>query len=248
MPYSYSRNQFDDRPKNLTDPETGSVAHHRIPWNVLKGALNKVLAREADIGLVEALMNLRPSYDPRLLKEFNAAAFLAYRAFPTRRLSDNQIHALDRVEEAIFTLPVNLFFGKVIRDDDPGGDYMDFTPDDVDYAGAHWRTPDGRLQGLRERLFGQLCRAKTDKDAVKRINITVREIREAANPQALRNPTAFNNDHWHPGPTPPGVPVPERTYRAYRYWLKPTGEEVTLDDINSMMCKVTSRAMKAGTK
>jgi hypothetical protein len=240
-------NEFGDpRPNFIVAGRTHVVHHtmkldHRIPWNVLKGVLNKVLAKKVDVQLVNILMKLSPSRDSKLLKAFGTAA----KASAAGRIPPPlEIAALELVEREIFSLPINLALGLNNRADDPGGDNLDFTPDDVNFDGAISATAAGRLHALRERLFGQLSVAEPN---LKSISTTVDEMIDAAGGRgALNSGTAANVDNWHPGPTAPGLAVPARTQPPYRYWVKPPAAELSSVEILTMIEQVTARAKKAG--
>ncbi len=247
MTYIYSSNEFGDPRPNFIVAGRNNVVHHtmkldhRIPWNVLKGALNRVLAKKVDDQLVNVLMKLSPSRDSKLLKAFSTAV---KESAPGRLPPTHQIVTLELVEQEIFSLPINLALGLNNRADDPGGDNLDFTPDDVDYAGAISATAAGRLHALRERLFGQLSVEKPNLDS---ISTTVDAmIDEAGGRGALDSGTAANVDNWHPGPTAPGLAVPARTQPPYRYWVKPTAAPLSAVEILTVIEQVTARAKKAG--
>jgi hypothetical protein len=248
MTYLYKTNQFGDPRLTFIVAGRLNVTHpvmkldHRIPWNVLKGALNKVLDKKLDSDIANVLMKLSPSRDSKLLKAFATAV---KESAVDRQPPAHQVQTLQLVEQEIFSLPINLALGLNERADDPGGDNLDFTTDDVDYAGAPLATQAGRLQKLRERLFGQLSVAKIDIEAVDK---TVDElISEAGGRPALASGTAGNYANWHPGPAAPGALAPvARTQPAYRYWVKPTGTALTSAEILTMIDQVTARAKKAG--
>jgi hypothetical protein len=247
MTYLHASNEFGDpRPNFIVAGRVNVVHHtmkldHRIPWNLLKGALNKVLAKKVDDELVNVLMKLSPSRDGKLLKAFSKAA---KESAPKRLPPAHQVATLELVEQEIFSLPINLALGLNNRADDPGGDNLDYTPDDVDYTGAITATAAGRLHALRERLFGQLS---VDKPNIDAISTTVDDlITEVGGRAALNSGTAANVDNWHPGPTAPGAVVPARTQPPYRYWVKPTGAVLTSVEILTMIDQVTARARKAG--
>lgn len=247
MPYQYQTKSFADNPArpNFITAGRVNVVHfvmkldHRIPWNALRGALNQVLAGTADTELINALMQLSPSRDGKAIKSFGVAASECKAG---TRPKPHQVAALEDIEQEIFSLPANLALGLNNRADDPGGDNMDFTVDDVDFAGAPQATPAGDLQKLRESLFGALKAKQIDAKAVKLI---CKEMVTAIGHNNLNAATAGNLDHWHPGPALPGaIAVVQRTTPPYRYWMKPTGTPMTSVEIVTMLEEVTARALK----
>ncbi|MEY4563845.1 MAG: hypothetical protein RLZZ618_3122 [Pseudomonadota bacterium] len=248
MPYQYLTKTFADTPARPNFITAGRVnmlhfvmkVDHRIPWKHLRGALNQVLAGTAEPQVVNALMKLSPSRDGSVLKAFAVAAAECKAGV---RPKPHQLVALETIEQEIFSLPANLALGLNNRADDPGGECMDFTIDDVDYAGTPAATPAGDLQKLREKLFG-LLGAKTLVPA--EIAQVCNSIVTAVGQANLNTATAGNLDHWHPGPPLPGaLAVVQRTHPAYRYWLKPTGVAMSSAEIITMLQQVTARALKS---
>ena len=249
MSYDTRTKQYISRPGSFMIGARTNMAHsvmkldHRIPWNLLQSALNKVLAGEADVKVVNALMKLSPSPSvekSRILKNFGTAV---NELKPGREPNTTQMEALEAVENEIFSLPVNLALGLNERADDPGGDCLDFTPDDVDHSGTPQTTAVGLAHKVREKLFGQLSQAKIDAGAV---DAVVTELISTVSLAALSSATPANFEKWHPGPPAPSAGGAQRTKPAYRYWLNPTtGEALTADDIQKMLKQVTERAKKA---
>jgi hypothetical protein len=220
---------------------------HRIPWNCLQAALNRAIQTgdTNDIAIVNSLMKMSPAPHVQLITKFKVA-LNQHKTGKLRKQED--IVALENVEQEIFSLPSNIANGLNNRADDPGGDDMDFTPDDVDHAGSPTRGPAGTLQTLREILFGLLVSVKPDG---KSIDKTCTEIVRAIGHTNLGTASAANLDHWHPGPAV--IPPVVRTYPGYRFFLKPgigLGAPValSLSEVKAMITHVTSRAKKLGAK
>lgn len=211
---------------------------HLIPWNTLSGVLNEVLSGKADLGVVNALLSLSPAKTAEMLVGFKAGVSqIIAGKVPTA----GQIVSLDAVELEIFSLPCNLAQGLNTRADDPGGDCMDYTVNDVDYRGVCYKTDAGELQKLRETLFHHLSARPIDLTGVQ---LACRALVQKITKQRLHIATPGDYGHWHPGPAPAGPAFPARTNPPYRYWTKLSGDALSAAEILTMLQMITARAIK----
>jgi hypothetical protein len=251
MPYDHISHSFIDPRPAFETVDRNNMMHpvmkldHRIPWNLLKGTLNKLLAGNLNIAIINSLLKLSPSADKtKMITNFKTAVGEGKKG---RVPPAHQLLALNVVEQEIFSLPCNLALGLNERADDPGGDNLDYTPDDVDHAGAYMPGLPGQRQALFETLYGLLSVTNIGLDAV---DSCCNELRTAWQKHlGLDTATPAKIGNWHPGPLPPApAAAPARTNPPYRYWVKPTGAALTSGEIQTMIGIVTARAKKYGGK
>lgn len=244
---------YDHQSKLFIDPRPGFITpanmehpvmklDHRIPWNLLRGTLNKILRRELNSEIINALMKLSPANNVDMIKSFKVAV---EETRPGKLPPEHQIRALNTIEQLIFSLPCNLALGLNERADDPGGDRMDFTPDDVDHAGAYRNPSNGNCQQFFETLFGLLSAPQIDLKAVDICCNGLRTRWTPHHPNGMSDGTGGNYANWHPGPPAVGI---ERTRPPYRYWRKPDGTALSVIEIMTMIGFVTARAKRYGGK
>lgn len=240
MTYSHVMRQLDclNRPPFLvTDPVTmvhpTAMLHHRISWNALCGALNRVLAGTLGSngsGLVNALLSLSPVASAEPVKKFKAALFNLEHLKSGTSLGPIDVAAIEHIEQLIFSLPCNLFLGPTNRCDDPGSD-MDFLPNDVGLDGSVDECTDlGAIQILREKIFSLLLNInsspllsnKNDEDFPPTLGQYTRKLAELwkkvspdrLGAKSLEQATGFNPLLWSPG-TGVGVAL---TSPGLRHW------------------------------
>jgi hypothetical protein len=251
MPYDVATDSMTGRPAWILGANMNHHMmknDHRIPWNCLLATLNRAIrtGEKNDIAIVNSLMKMSPGLHPDRMKDFKVG-LSQHKTGQVRK--PGHVTALNSIEQLLFSLPSNISNGLNNRADDPGGDDMDFTPDDVDFAGSPTAGANGALQTLRETLFGLLVSVKPDERSIDKV---CTEIVRAIGHANLGTATAANLNHWHPGPAV--VPAVPRTYPGYRYFLKPgigvgaAAVELTLPEVMTMIAHVTSRAKKLGAK
>lgn len=211
---------------------------HRIPWNCLLRVFNDVIAGKCDIKVINSLLKLSPADNVDLIRRLKV---VLSQHKPGKPRAPEHIACLEEIEQELFSLPVNISNGLNNRADDPGGDNMDFTPDDIDYAGNPMPGAPGELQKLRETLFGLLLAGKRDPATIEQV---CQKIVTAIGHVNLNAAAPSNLAHWHPGPA--AVPIVARTFPGYRYWVKPTGALLSSAEILTMIEHVTARAKKLG--
>jgi hypothetical protein len=212
------------------------MLHHRIPWNLLRTTMNNALSGAVDEKIINALLTLSPEASKPLTDKFKVAA---NRIQANRALSPQQILDLQAVEQEIFSLPCNLFLGCNNRADDPGTS-LDFTPDDVNYAGVYAAGAAGELQLLRETLYGQLSADNVSVPLVKK-TCTSLAAKWIANGGGLDTATAHNALWWDPGAV--GVAF---TFPPFRHWVHPNTGNLTLGQAQALIVTVTTRAKRLG--
>jgi hypothetical protein len=185
--------------------------HHRLPWAVLRGALNQVMAGTADDKLANVFLSVSPVVDtPGMLKKFKAAV---QRVQAGKTLAAAEVTALEDMEGEVFSLPLNLFQGLNARYDDPA-DKMDFTPDDITHEGARTAGNPGALQKVREQAYGLLSKNKIDVASVKTCFQDWDKL-WGAHGGGLGSATPHNVAWWAPGAAP-------FTNPGFRHWVNPT--------------------------
>ncbi len=184
------------------------MLHHRIAWSKWLEVINETIAGMRDMEFINIFLSLSPAATGDMVKDFKAAVHNVKALKPGKNLAQKDINALQTVEAEIFSLPINAFLGPTRRADDPAND-MDFTPDDVDYAGFVTSGPWGDLQSTREEFYAALL--KRDKQAVKSSATSLRK-QWGEMGYDLSTPTAPKIAHWSPGTMP-------RTVPGYRHWI-----------------------------
>lgn len=197
---------------------TGYSLHHRIPWDLLLNVLRRALDGTAEASVIGYLLRLAPRPTEDLATRFSAAAHQFRVGRPFLR---QQGEAIAEVEQELFSLPCNLFQGLSNRADDPGNEFMDFTPDDVIHTGSLPEGIPGRLQRARERLFALLRAGTINAGAIRSACRDWREL-WIAHRGGLNSATAHRHEWWAPG----GMPF---TQPAYRHWINAIGAPLTAE-------------------